>query len=78
MSTKISLKFCKTDNCGFHLYEESTFADTANGPEPSVYLRLDGVQVQMETLEGGGASVTVEIPRELARELGLIPIGHEK
>jgi hypothetical protein len=40
-----------------------------NGP---VYLRLEGVQVHLETLAREGAVVTIEIPEETAKELGLI------
>jgi len=40
-----------------------------NGP---VYLRLEGVQVHLETLDRGGAVVTISIPEETAKELGLI------
>lgn len=74
MSTKIGLKASESNDAkpSFYLYKEMTFTDPANEPESPVYLRLDGVQVQMETIEGGGARVTVEIPRNMARELGLI------
>jgi hypothetical protein len=78
MSTKASIKSCvRTDQQpGFHLYDDvlDDFGARDGAPEPPVYLRLDGVSVQLETLNSGGASVTVAIPREMARELGLLPL----
>ncbi len=71
MSTKSSIKWKDhtTDSPGFHLYSDvMDFED-----DPPVYLRLDGVQVEMETLCDGGASVTVTLPGVIARELGLLP-----
>lgn len=75
MSTKITLKAEDQggQSPGFHLYHDALHQmddDVAgNGP---VYLRLEGVQVQLETLERGGAVVTVAIPEETAKKLGLI------
>lgn len=37
-----------------------------------IYLRLEGFQVQLETLDREGAVVTVAIPEETAKRLGLI------
>lgn len=77
MSTKSSIKWRdqSEDTPGFHLYEDvSDSLSRDEGFEPPVYLSLEGVAVvQLETLATGGAAVTVAIPRELARELGLLP-----
>ena len=77
VSTKATIKSrAQTDTRpGFHLYDDvlDSFAAEAGEPEPPVYLRLSGVSVQLETLAAGGATVTVALPRELARELGLLP-----
>ena len=77
MSTKSSLRSRSQtkERPGFHLYDDVLDELAANdgGPETPAYLRLDGVSVQLETLSSGGASVTVALPRELARELGLLP-----
>jgi len=77
MSTNISIKSRVRTNeqPGFHLYDDclDEFGAGDGAPEPPVYVRLDGVSVQLETLNSGGASVTVAMPRELARELGLLP-----
>ena len=76
MSTKVSIKRRAQEGGqpGFHL-DEDVFDEmgATEGTEQPVYLRLDGVAVELRTLEGGGASVTVALPRELARELGLLP-----
>jgi hypothetical protein len=66
MSTKMSLKYRERTEAGpgFHLYKELF--------DPGVYLQLDGVQVELVTIDGG-ASVTVAIPPEMARELGMLP-----
>jgi hypothetical protein len=71
MSTKSSIKRKEhtSDSAGFHLYDEVLdFED-----DPPIYLRLDGVQVELATLGDGGASVTLALPRAIARELGLLP-----
>jgi len=76
MSSKVSIKFREqTDSSpGFHLCEDAFDEFTREGTEePPVYLQLDGVEVELETLKPGGASVTVKIPRDVARELGLVP-----
>ena len=81
MSTKSSIKWRHRANerPGFHLYDDvlDAFGAEEGAPEPPVYLRLDGVQVQLETLGEHGASVTVTLPRELARELGLLPSAND-
>ena len=77
MSTKVSIKWRDHTDArpGFHLYEDALdyFVDETGEVEPPVYLRLDGVGVQLETLAAGGATLTVALPRELAQELGLLP-----
>lgn len=77
MSTKATIKWRdQTDTRpGFHLYDDvlDSFGARAGELEPPIYLRLDGVHVQLETLAAGGATLTVALPRELARELGLVP-----
>ena len=72
MSTKSSIKWREqTDDApGFHLYDDCL--ETMTDAEAPVYLRLDGVQVELET-QGAGATLTVQIPREMARALGLLP-----
>lgn len=75
MSTKMSIKhrMPTEDAPGYHLYEDCI--DSWLGPddaEPPVYLRFDGVHAELETTEVG-ATVTVILPRDIARELGLLP-----
>lgn len=69
MSTKSTIKFREqtVETPGFHLYDEM-FEDGV------VYLRLDGVPVALETQDGPGASVTVQLPRDMAQALGLLPV----
>jgi hypothetical protein len=78
MSTKSSIKarHSTSEQPGFHLYTDVLDSlDVRDGaPEPPVYLRLDGVAAQLETLNSGGATVTVVLPRGMARELGLLPL----
>ena len=72
MSTKQSIKWNKNgDSPGYHLYTD-VLDHFEHGEEPPVYLELDGVSVQVYTMEKG-ASVTVTIPMKIARELGLLP-----
>ena len=73
MSTKSSIKWKQQtkDEAGFHLYDDVIDSMHMDG-EPPVYLRLDGVDAELHTLEHG-ACVTVTIPRSMARELGLVP-----
>jgi len=77
MSTKSSIKWrdVSEESIGFHLYDDvmDSFCAAEDDPEPPVYLRLDGVEVELSAILGGGVSVTVAIPREAARELGLLP-----
>ena len=77
MSTKVSIKRRERTltQPGFHLYDDCLESDfpSRGDDEPPVYLRLDGVAVELRTLDTAGASVTLKFPRELARELGLLP-----
>jgi hypothetical protein len=77
MSTKITVKSrdATPTQPGFHLYDGclDSFAENDEGIEPPVYLRLDGIDVQLHTRPTGGASVTLALQRVLARELGLLP-----
>ena len=72
MSTKSSIKWKEwsANGTGFHLYDD--VLDSFENDDPPVYLRLDNVQVELETTHGG-ACITVTIPRATARELGLLP-----
>jgi len=76
VSTKVTIKWRAqtAGHPGFHLYDDvfDSLGYEDEGQSP-VYLRLDGVAVTLQTLDSGGASVTVVLPRELARELGLLP-----
>ena len=78
MSTKVSIKHRRPSETlpGFHLYDDvlDTLGQNDAGPEPSVYLQLDGVMVQLETLSHAAAVVSVTLPREMARELGLLAL----
>lgn len=84
MSTKCSIKWRERTETqpGFHLYDdvmdswgmEERAAGGKGSVEPPVYLHLNGVQVQVETLDSGGAAVTLALPRALARELGLLAL----
>ncbi len=77
MSTKSSIKWRNQtkEHPGFHLYDDALGDFTAQdgSVKTPVYLQLDGVSVQLETLSSGGASVTVALPRDVAQELGLLP-----
>lgn len=73
MSTKSSIKWKEqTKDCaGYHLYDD-VMDEYRVKDEPPVYLRLDGVDVELYT-QTLGASVVITIPRAIARELGLLP-----
>lgn len=77
MSTKFTLKSQRrdSDEPGFHLYHDvfEEMACEADGSEPPVYLCLEGVEVELQTVRQGGATVTVKIPRATAKALGLVP-----
>jgi hypothetical protein len=76
MSSKVTMKWrARTGHQpGFQLYEDvmNSLGDDGGRDDAPVYLCLDGVALDLLTLEGGGACVTVVLPRELARELGLL------
>ena len=71
MSTKSSIKWKNRDDGrpGYHLYTD--VLDSFDTDEPPVYLELNGVDVEVQTLENG-AHVTVTIPDSIAKELGLL------
>jgi len=74
MSTRCSIKWREQEDetPGFHLWEDAW--DRVNhGDNAPVFLCLEGVQISdLETIPGGGASVTVYLPREMAIALGLV------
>jgi len=84
MSSKTSIKWRgrSLDQPGFDLYEDALdgliskngVISEDDSREAPVYLRLEGVQVRLETLDGPGVSLTVKMPRETARALGLLPL----
>jgi hypothetical protein len=77
MSTKVTIKWRDRmgNHPGFHLYEDvlDSLGEGGDDLDAPVYLRLDGVALDLHSLIDGGANVTVALPRELARELGLLP-----
>jgi hypothetical protein len=76
VSTKTAIKSRgqTAESPGFQLYADALDGlGTEDDGESPVYLRLDGVAATLQTLTGGGASVTVMLPREIARELGQLP-----
>jgi len=78
MSTKVTIRHSRrSDACpGFYLYHDVLDGlGIADDPQTDVYLRLDGVAVALETLSEGGALVTITLPRETARMLGLLRPG---
>ena len=74
MSTKSTIKRKEHSEYepGYHLYDD-VLDSFDQDREPPVYLQLDRVQVELATLGCSGASVTVALPRKIARELGLLP-----
>lgn len=74
MSTKVVIRsrIATPSEPGFQLYWDCLDELAAVSEEViPLFLRLDGVAVELSTLPTGGASVTVKLPRELAHELGL-------
>ena len=68
MSTKVVIgSRCATaTEPGFQLYWDCIDElAAANEKDIPLFLRLDGVAVELSTLPTGGASVTVKLPREL-------------
>ena len=78
MSTKSSFKSRDhtSERPGFHHCEDvPDFLDARGGDSgPPVYLCLDGIATQLETLNNGGATVTVALQRKMACEAGLLPL----
>ena len=73
MSTRCSIKWRdqEPETPGFHLWEDA-FERLDKGDDAPVYLRLDGVQIHELETQFAGASVTVQLPREMAKALGLV------
>lgn len=77
MSTKTTLKHRMPEpgKPSFHLFEDCLDRWLEEDQEDCpVYLSIDGIQAEMSVSEAG-ARVELTLPRELARELGLIPRG---
>lgn len=72
MSTLVTRKHGTAGKVTFHLADD-VLDEIADNPDPPVHLRIDGVSVELRTLADGGASVTLVLPREVARQLGLLP-----
>lgn len=75
MSTKVTIRHShRSDEYpGLHLYHDILDdLGVADDDQSDVYLRLEGVAVALETLIDGGALVTITLPRETARMLGLL------
>lgn len=72
MSTRNSIKWREQtgDEPGFHLFEDCDVM--ASGADAPVYLSLMGVLLLELAPDAIGASVTVEIPRDMARAMGLL------
>jgi hypothetical protein len=77
MSTKVTISWRETTPTkpGFHLYWDSSDSDglAASTGQAPVYLHIEGVGIDLQALARDGASVTIALPQELARELGLLP-----
>jgi hypothetical protein len=77
MSTKVTIKSRPRSDSepGFRLYDDvlDEWLSESDGTEQPVYLFLEGVEAEMRMPKEGGAAVTVKLPRELARALGLVP-----
>lgn len=78
MSTKVTIKnrLRTGTSPGYHLYDDvlDSLGESDDGQQAPIYLRLDGVQVELATLADGGASVTITLPRETAVDLGLLSL----
>jgi hypothetical protein len=76
VGSKVSIewRYQTAEQPGFHFYEDALDSFGAEaGAEQPVYLRLDGIAAEMQALSSRGASVTLTLPRELARSHGLLP-----
>lgn len=76
MSTKVTIgwRARAPRHPGFHLYWDifDGMTEADEGVPRSVHLRVEGVMTELQTLPDGGAAVTMELPIELARALGLV------
>ncbi len=70
MSTKATLNMQWSDQTHerFHLYEEAF--DGGKGP---VYLELNGCHFTASSGDNGIPNIEIQIPRELATAMGLLP-----
>jgi hypothetical protein len=73
MSTRSTIKYREQDGDapGFHLYEDAFEVRDVGGLAP-VYLDIVGVDAELSTLGSGGGLVSLALPRELARALGIL------
>jgi hypothetical protein len=72
VSTRSTIKYSREDDVpGYHLFDDvmDSFCSVDGDPEPPVYLELFGVAAEVNT----SGYVRVAIPRDMARELGLLP-----
>jgi hypothetical protein len=74
VSTRCSIKWRdqSEDAPGFHLWDDA-FERLTEGEKSPVYLRLEGVQVHELETTNGGAILTVQLPRDMALSMGLLP-----
>jgi hypothetical protein len=68
VSTKCSIRYSNDPGQDFHLYEECW--DVGDETKP-VYLEMRGVDVVDLCTHSNGATITLAIPRALAKALGL-------
>lgn len=69
MSTRSSIKYSREDGKpGYHLWEDC-FEVMADPEGADVVLELSGIHGELST----GGEVMIVLPREMARELGLLP-----
>ena len=76
MSTKVTIRRRERSKShpGFHIYDDvlDAFGEHDDERQTLIYLRIEGVGLVVETLTDGGAVVTIALPREVARDLGLL------
>jgi hypothetical protein len=70
VSTRVTLKVGTVGDATFHLSDD-VLDELLGIEDPPVYLRIDGVHAEMQTMAAGGASVSLVLPRALARQMGL-------
>ena len=75
MSTRASIKWRAQEGTvpGYHLYDDLTDGlDGTPQEETPVYLALGGVVIADLGTHENGTDVTIQMPREMARALGLL------